>query len=187
MSHELSPWWLRCFAWQNQLYFFSLKTGRIVHRNEVGSESVKIRTTGSSNCLILDTRSHLLLIVNKYLFRVRKNRSKEIWKSIEIQVVAISDRVFCKGFQGLKEFLRIFWCCCVHEQLISRIYSFDGQLILCYIDSYTFACGRYTLTTMANSNLSKISRPLKLICDLLLLKKKKYPIWTKYLANYSDF
>jgi len=32
ISLPMEPWWLRCFSWQNQLYFISLKTGKVIYR-----------------------------------------------------------------------------------------------------------------------------------------------------------
>ena len=34
LSHQMDPWWLQCFSWQNQVYFISLKTGNILYRHQ---------------------------------------------------------------------------------------------------------------------------------------------------------
>lgn len=36
ISLEMHPHWLRCFSWKSHLFFFSLKSGRVIFKHQTG-------------------------------------------------------------------------------------------------------------------------------------------------------
>jgi hypothetical protein len=54
VSSPMEPWWLRCFSYQNQLYFLSLKTGKIVYRLQVDEYNTTLRAVGPSNSVLVN-------------------------------------------------------------------------------------------------------------------------------------
>ena len=59
----MNSWWLRCFCWQNHIYFISLRTGKVIYRHEVGKESIKLKKIGKTNSIIVDKWTTLMQFV----------------------------------------------------------------------------------------------------------------------------
>jgi hypothetical protein len=72
LSRPLQPWWIRCFTWEDRLYFLSLKTGRILHSLRL-SASPSLLAVGPSNSLLLANSLEASLIVS--LLRCRAQES----------------------------------------------------------------------------------------------------------------
>jgi hypothetical protein len=65
----MNPSWVRCFSWHNQIYYLSLKSGRVIYKHSNEGEDLKIYAVGESNCLIYSDKKLLKMIVTHFIPR----------------------------------------------------------------------------------------------------------------------